>query len=172
MIDMDIMDDQKAIGCAALQDAKSCIIDACVQWARIKGYCESAGLLMGLTVVSREPVSLGKLVEETGYSKSTVSSNMNLLESQKMVKRIVIPGDKRHIYAPIVDPVAVKANMLDSIEKDVQYLLISLRRAERGLQYCEGQGDFLQERIASLRQTYEQGMNMIEFMKKQSLTNR
>jgi len=36
----------------------------------------------------------GQLVEETGYSKSTVSTNMGILERIGLVKRVVIPGDK------------------------------------------------------------------------------
>jgi DNA-binding transcriptional regulator GbsR (MarR family) len=56
------------------------IVNACIQWARIKGYSDSIGFLRGLAVSAKEPVSLDELVQETGYSKSTVSLNMNLLE--------------------------------------------------------------------------------------------
>jgi len=104
------------------------ILNACIQWARIKGYSYSTGFLMGLTVLAKEPASLDELAQKTGYSKSTVSLNMNLLESTGLVKRIVIPGDKRHIYAPITDPKIIRTIMLNAINKEIQLFCRALDR--------------------------------------------
>jgi len=71
--------------------------------------------------------------QETGYSKSTVSANMNLLESLGSIKRIVIPGDKRHLYLPIIDPETIRTNMLDTINKEMQIFSEALARAENDL---------------------------------------
>ncbi|MDM7911848.1 MAG: hypothetical protein QUS09_02005, partial [Methanotrichaceae archaeon] len=57
------------------------MIDACVQAANKKGCCDAVGVLRGTLFLETEPMSMDQLVEETGYGKSTVSSNMNLLES-------------------------------------------------------------------------------------------
>ncbi|MGD0954856.1 MAG: hypothetical protein ABR985_21140 [Methanotrichaceae archaeon] len=63
------------------ESAKRHIIDACVQSAKIKGYNDACGVLRGTLFLSEEPVSLDDLSKTTGYSKSTVCLNMNLLES-------------------------------------------------------------------------------------------
>jgi hypothetical protein len=44
---------------------------------------------------------------------------MNLLEGQRLVRRIVIPGYKRHMYAPIVDPEIIMTNTLEIIGKEI-----------------------------------------------------
>ena len=63
------------------RDIRRHIINACIQWARIKGYSDSAGYLRGLAISAKDPVTLDELVQDTGYSKSTVSLNMNQLEN-------------------------------------------------------------------------------------------
>jgi len=126
------MDSEDEIAGSSNQDVRRHILNACIQWARMKGYSDSTGFLRGLTVLAREPVSLDDLVLQTGYSKSTVSSNMNLLEGQGSVRRIVIPGDKRHIYAPIVDPEIIMTNMLDTIEREILLFCEALDRTEKG----------------------------------------
>jgi DNA-binding transcriptional regulator GbsR (MarR family) len=115
------MDNNSKIRISINQDVRRHVINACIQWARIRGYSDSVGLLRGLSVTARDPVSLDDLVTETGYSKSTVSSNMNLLEDLGLVARVVIPGDKRHIYALIIDPERIMANTLDMIERVLSF---------------------------------------------------
>jgi len=112
------------------QDIRRHVINACIQWARTKGYSDSIGFLRGLTALAKEPVSLDELCQETGYSKSTVSLNMNLLDKQGLVRRIVIPGDKRHIYAPIIDQEIIRTHMLDTINKEIQIFCEALEKTE------------------------------------------
>ena len=55
---------------------------------------------------------MDQLVEETGYSKSTVSSNMSTLERQGLAKRVIIQGDKRYHYIPVTDPDSLKKDLI------------------------------------------------------------
>ena len=151
------------------QDIRRHIVDACIHWARIKGYSDSVGFLRGLTTSAKDPLSLDDLVQETGYSKSTVSSNMNLLENMGWVKRIVIPGDKRHLYAAIIDPEIIRTNMLDAITKEMQLFCEALNRTESEILAGRDEANYLLDRVASLRQSYEMGMKMIDILRKQSL---
>lgn len=150
------------------QDAGRHIVNACIQWARMKGYSDSIGFLRGLAVLSREPVSLDELVLQTGYSKSTVSSNMNLLEDQGLVRRIVIPGDKRHIYAPIVDQKTIMTNMLDTIDREIILFCEALDRTEKELATGSAEVKWLAERVATLRQSYERGKRDIEIIREKT----
>ncbi|GAB6267135.1 MAG: MarR family transcriptional regulator [Methanothrix sp.] len=156
-------------GEASNRDIRRHIINACIQWARIKGYSDSAGYLRGLAISAKDPVSLDELVQDTGYSKSTVSLNMNQLENLGLVKRVVIPGDKRHLYAPITDSETIKTNMLDAITKEVQLFCEALNKTESDILAGRDDAKYLLERIASLRQSYEMGKKAIDFLRKQSL---
>ncbi|MCK9565169.1 MAG: winged helix-turn-helix transcriptional regulator [Methanothrix sp.] len=164
------MDDENARRYASIQDIRRHIVNACIQWARIKGYSDSAGFLMGfLAVLSKEPVSLDELAHETGYSKSTVSSNMNRLEDLGQVKRIVISGDRRHLYAPITDPEIIRTNMLDAINKEIQIFCEALERTKNDLTVGGVEAGYLLERVAALKQSYERGKKTIEILRKQPL---
>jgi DNA-binding transcriptional regulator GbsR (MarR family) len=158
------MDDDK-IRSSLNQDVGRHIVNACIQWARMKGYSDSIGFLRGLVVLAREPLSLDDLVLQTGYSKSTVSSNMNLLEGQGLVRRIVIPGDKRHIYAPIVDPEIIMTNMLDIIDREIFLFCEALDRTEKELAAGSAEVKWLAERVATLKQSYERGKRTVKFLR-------
>jgi len=150
-------------------DIRRHIVNACIKWARMKGYSDSTGLLRGLAVLAKEPVSLDELAEETGYSKSTVSANMNLLESLGLIKRIVMPGDKRHLYLPITDPEIIRTNMLDAINKEMQLFCEALARTENDLKAGGSEVRYLLERVATLKQSYEQGKKTIDILRKKPL---
>jgi DNA-binding transcriptional regulator GbsR (MarR family) len=154
---------------ASNQDVGRHILNACIQWARIKGYSYSTGFLMGLTVLAKEPASLDELAQKTGYSKSTVSLNMNLLESTGLVKRIVIPGDKRHIYAPITDPKIIRTIMLNAINKEIQLFCRALDRTENDLLAGGAEVRYLRERVAKLKHSCEQGKEIIDILREKPL---
>lgn len=151
------------------QDIRRHFANACIQWARIRGYSDSTGLLRGLVTLAKEPMSLDELVQETGYSKSTVSSNMNLLENLGLVKRIVIPGDKRHIYETITNPEIIMANMLDTIEKEIRLFSDALDRTENELVTRGKETGYLSERVAALKHLCEQGKDRINILRKKPL---
>jgi DNA-binding transcriptional regulator GbsR (MarR family) len=162
------MDKENAKGYASNSDIRRHIVNACIQWARIKGYSGSTGFLRGLTFLAKEPVSLDELAGETGYSKSTVSANMNLLESMGLIKRIVIPGDKRHLYVPITDPEIIKTNMLDALDKEIQLFIEALDRTENDILAGGAEARYLLTQVASLRLSYEQGKKTIDFLRKRT----
>ena len=147
------------------QDIRRHFANACIQWARIRGYSDSTGLLRGLVTLAKEPMSLDELVQETGYSKSTVSSNMNLLENLGLVKRIVIPGDKRHIYETITNPEIIMANMLDTIEKEIRLFSDALDRTENELVTSGKETGYLKERVAKLRHLCEMGKKRVDTLR-------
>jgi len=78
--------------------AKRCMIDASIKMANMLGHSDAAGALMGSLFLADGPLSMDELVEMTGYSKSTVSTNMAFLENKELVRRTRKPGDKRNYY--------------------------------------------------------------------------
>ncbi len=140
------------------------IIDACIKAARAKGFSDASGVLRGTLFFALEPMSMDQLVEETGYSKSTVSANMSILENLGMAKRLVIPGDKRYHYLPVTDTDSLRVTMLANIKNEIQLILEALDLTERDLKECEPDVAELRERIVSIRRFYEQTLRLIRLM--------
>lgn len=159
---------EKAEAEVSNQDIRRHIVNACTQWARLRGYSDSTGVLRGLTILTEEPISLDELVSQTGYCKSTVSINMRLLEGLKLVKRIVVPGDKRHLYAPITDLDLIKANVLDAYDKEIQLFCEALDKTESDIKASGAKAGRLLKRIADLRESYEQEKKIFEAYKNES----
>ena len=140
----------------ACESAKRYIIDACVQSAKIKGFSDACGVLRGTLFLSDEPLSLDDLAKTTGYSKSTVCINMNLLENLGIAQRVVVPGDKRSWYVTVSDPNSMKAVLLTNIKKEAQIILNALDQTERDLASCGANTEKVQSKIAAMRHFYKQ----------------
>ena len=110
------------------------IVDACVKAASNKGLSDAVGVLRGTLFLANEPMSMDELVAETGYSKSTVSSNMGLLENLGLARRVVIPGDKRYHYFPVTDPDSLKKAMLINVRNEILLLMAALDRTEKDIE--------------------------------------
>jgi len=132
------------------------IIDACVQFAKSKGYSDACGVLRGTLFLADEPLSLDDLAERTGYSKSTVCLNMNLLENLGIAKRVVAPGDKRSRYVIVTDPNSMKASLLTNIKREVQLLLNALDLTENELKTKGVETEDIQARVVTIKQFYKQ----------------
>lgn len=166
------MDNENASEDSSNQDVRRHIQNSFVQWTRMKGYSDSTGILAGLVFLSNEPLSLDELCQETGYSKSTVSSNMNLLARLGLVKRIVVRGDKRHIYAPITDPLVIRDIILGSINAEIQIFGEALEKTEKEITAGGEELRYILERVAALRNFCEQGRKIIDILGKRPLNTR
>lgn len=142
------------------------IVDACVKGANSRGCCDAMGVLHGTLFLAGEPLSMDQLVEETGYSKSTVSINMSILERQGLAKRVIIPGDKRYHYLPVTDPDSLKKDMIVNIRQDLQRILTALDRTEEDLRACREVPLSLLERIGEIRCFYRQTDRMLDLISK------
>jgi len=151
--------------------AKQHLIDACIEVAKNNGYSDAAGLLRGLLLLTGEPISLDELTAKTGYSKSTVSSNMSFLENQGLARRIVTPGDKRYRYVPVTSPDSLKEALLCNLKKEVQIILKALGEAENSLQDCkEGPHDTgtISKRISAVKAFYENTEELLDILSQYS----
>ncbi len=140
------------------------MIDACVKAASNKGCCDAVGVLRGTLFLETEPMSMDRLVEETGYSKSTVSSNMNLLETLGLARRVVIPGDKRYHYVLVTDPDSLRKAMLVHIKNEIQLILGALDRTEKDLKESGRELEEISKRIESIRHFYRQTERLLNLL--------
>jgi len=117
--------------------AKRCMVDASIQVANMMGYSDAAGALRGSLILADGPLSMDELVEVTGYSKSTVSTNMAQLERMSIVRRVRKPGDKKHYYATITSiDEGTKAHN-ENFRQIMQILLAGVNKALELLEKAE-----------------------------------
>ena len=140
------------------------MIEACVKGANNRGCCDAVGVLQGTLFLTDDPLSMDQLVEETGYSKSTVSTNMGILERMGLVKRVIIPGDKKYHYIPIIDPDLLRRDLIVNIRQNLQDILTALDRTEADLRAGENPAPSVLERIEAIRQFYRQTDRMLELV--------
>ena len=140
------------------------IIEACVKSANNKGYSDAVGVLRGTLFLAEEPMSMDRLVEETGYSKSTVSANMGLLENLGLVRRLVTPGDKRYHYVPVRDPDSLKKAMLSNVRAEIQLIMGALEMTEKELKAGEPSSESIMEKMASIRHFYKQTDKLLDLV--------
>jgi DNA-binding transcriptional regulator GbsR (MarR family) len=138
------------------QILKRYMVDACVKGANSCGCCDAVGVLRGTLFLADEPLSMDQLVEDTGYSKSTVSSNMSTLERLGMAKRVIIQGDKRYHYIPVTDPDSLKKDMIINKREEMQSIMVALDRTEKDLRACENVSPATLERVERVRRFYRQ----------------
>lgn len=143
---------------------KRYIVDACVKVANSSGCCDAVGVLRGTLFLADRPISMDELVEETGYSKSTVSANMSTLERQGLAKRVVIPGDKRYHYIPVTDPDSLKREMIINMRKELQVIIAAMNRTEEDLRAYKHASKAVLERIDQARHFYMQTDRLLDLI--------
>ena len=146
--------------------AKRCMIDASIQMAKMLGHSDAAGALMGSLFLADGPLSMDELVEVTGYSKSTVSTNMTLLENQGIVRRIRKPGDKRNYYVVMqsVDETFKAEN--EKIRQIMQIHISAIVEAEKILEVAEDsdEAERLRRLFSSMREECVKARRLIDLV--------
>lgn len=140
------------------------IVDACVKSAHSKGYGDAVGILRGTLFLADEPMSLDQLVEETGYSKSTVSSNMSLLENLGLARRLIKPGDKRYHYIPVTDHDSLKKAMLTNVRNEIQYIMTALDMTEKDINAEDPDSEAFLKKIENIRRFYKQTDRLLDLV--------
>ncbi len=130
------------------------MVEACVKVANSSGCSDAVGVLRGALILADGPVSMDELVEETGYSKSTVSANMSTLERQGLAKRVIVPGDKRYYYLAVSDPESLKKEMIVNMRQEIQLVIAAINRTEEDLKSSPSPYDNTIERIRQARSCY------------------
>jgi DNA-binding transcriptional regulator GbsR (MarR family) len=148
---------------------KSPIIDACIKSAKKNGWSDAMGILRGTLFLENEPMSLDTLAEKTGYSKTTVRSNMNYLENLGMAVRVVGPVGmrhryKQHRYALETDADAMRPVVLSAAREEIHLVLEALNQIEKNLANDSAEAEKRSAIMAKTRQFYEEMDRVFELM--------
>lgn len=93
-----------------VNEIKKNIYSAFSEIASSIGYSDIHGRIIAALLVFNKKLPLQDLAKETGYSISTISLSLDLLESLGMVKKIKNAGDRK-LY------VELKGNLLEGLKK-------------------------------------------------------
>ncbi len=153
---------------------KKPIIDACIKSAKKNGWSDAMGMLRGILFLENEPLSLDMLAEKTGYSKTTVRSNMNYLENLGMAVRVVgLVGkqhhDKQHRYALETDAEAMKSVFFSAAKEEIHSTLQALNQVERNLEAHSAEAEKMSAIMGKTRQFYEEMDKFMELMSQYTL---
>lgn len=80
--------------------------------AALMGYSEVHGRIIAALSGAGEPMALADLAKETGYSLSSISTSLDLLEVLGMVRKVKLPGDRR-VY------VQLEGDLLEGLKRAV-----------------------------------------------------
>jgi DNA-binding transcriptional regulator GbsR (MarR family) len=150
-------------------ELKKPIIDACIRTSKKNGWSDAMGILRGTLFLESEPMSLDALAEKTGYSKTTVRSNMSYLENLGLARRVVGPVGKQHRYkqhryALETDAEAMRPVVLSAARDELHSILQALNLVEKNLDANWAEAEKICEIIAKTRQFYEEMARIMELM--------
>ncbi len=132
------------------------------------------GILRGTLFLESEPMSLDTLAEKTGYSKTTVRSNMSYLENLGMVRRVVDPVGrprryKQHRYALEKDTEAMRPVVLSAAKVEIHSFLQALNQIEKDLEGHSEEAEEMSAILLKTRQFYEEMDRILRLMDRYTL---
>lgn len=101
-----------------IEDIQNDFIDTSGEMAERYGLTRVGGLLEGLLLLAREPLSLDEMAERLEVSKASVSTNIRLLERWKAVRRVFNRGDRKNYYELRGDLWDIETEIVTTILKD------------------------------------------------------
>ena len=101
-----------------VEDIQNDFIDTIGEASEHYGLTRVAGLLKGLLLFSREPLSLDDMAERLEVSKASVSTNIRLLERWKVVRRVFNRGDRKNYYELRGDLWEIETEIITTLMKE------------------------------------------------------
>jgi DNA-binding transcriptional regulator GbsR (MarR family) len=152
-----------------LLELKKPIIEACIKSARKNGWSDAMGVLWGTLFLESEPLSLDMLADKTGYSKTTVRSNMNYLESFGIARRVVGPlgkqhRNKQHRYELVKDIEALRPAILSNKKEEARLILEALLQIRKSLDGRETKDSQLEASLAKAMAVYEETGRILDLI--------
>jgi len=145
------------------------LVEACIKSAKRNGWGDAMGLIRGILFLESEPMSLDELAEKTGYSKTTLRSNLNSLENFGLVTRVVSPLGKQHRYkqhryALQTDSEAMRLVVQSTAREEIRLILQALNQVEKNLEARGVVAENMGLMMSKTRHFYEEMDRVMELM--------
>lgn len=150
-------------------DLKKPIIEACIKSAQKNGWSDAMGVLWGTLFLESLPLTLDALAEKTGYSKTTVRSNMSHLENQGIARRVVGPlgkqhRSKQHRYELVKDIETLRPAILSNKKEEARWILQALLQAKKRLDERDAKDQELETSLARAMAVYEDAARILDLI--------
>jgi len=152
-----------------VEDIQNDFIDTMGEMSERYGSTRVGGLLEGLLLLSREPLSLDDMAERLEVSKASVSTNIRLLERWKVARRVFNRGDRKNYYEVRGDLWEIETEIVTTIMKEeLDRFADHLARWKRDLAETE-EGDptdktFLTKRLEEIDEFLDAGRHVLRLL--------
>jgi DNA-binding transcriptional regulator GbsR (MarR family) len=153
-------------------EAREEVISAMERTAEIYGLNRSYGRLYGLLFFAEEPVSLDRLVAESGYAKSTVSTATSEMQRLHLIHRRSIPGEgKKAFYEAERDFWTVMQEFLRrEVQREIDTMTRSLETAEAELEAVDSpQAERDLEKVREMKGMYHRSQQVVTLLMSSSI---
>lgn len=99
-------------GGAGLSMGESEVIAIFVQMTQVLGIPRSLGEIYGLLFATPEPLAFQDIADRLRLSKGSVSQGLRFLRTVGAIKPVVVPGDRREFFEPVVELRALVSGFL------------------------------------------------------------
>jgi len=143
-----------------LNEIKRDIYSAFANIASSIGYSEIHGRIIAALLVSNRKLSLKELAKETGYSISTISLSLDLLEFLGMIKKIKKAGDRK-LYIELQGDLleGLKRAFILKVQKNITDSLKSFKDHKKILEKSK---DKNKKKVMNLLNTLEKEIKKLE----------
>lgn len=99
-------------GGTGLSMGESEVIAIFVQMTQVLGIPRSLGEIYGLLFATPEPLAFQDIADRLRLSKGSVSQGLRFLRTVGAIKPVVVPGDRREFFEPVVELRALVSGFL------------------------------------------------------------
>jgi DNA-binding transcriptional regulator GbsR (MarR family) len=155
-----------------IEAAREEVIDAMARSFEVYGAKRSYGRLYGILYFAEEPLSLDRLVAESGYAKSTVSTAMSTLERFHLVQRRSLAGEGKKAYFEAEDDFwyVFQQFLEQQVRREIRIMTRALDAAEMVLEDADDDRTARDlEKIQELQDVYAEGDRLIDVLTSERL---
>ncbi|MDY8108924.1 MarR family transcriptional regulator [Fulvimarina sp. 2208YS6-2-32] len=136
-----------------LPEAHAIFIERMGDHMEMEGMPRIAGRLFGLMLVDQGPISFSELAERLNVSRGSISTNARLLESQGLILRVDVAGERQDFFRLADRPFV---NMLHGITGHMRETMVTLEECcfdgtqSQGMTGIRATYDFFAEAVDNL----------------------
>lgn len=131
---------------------------------------EMSGRIFGTLYVTTETLSLDEVCGRLGASKGNVSIQVRELLTLGMVRKVTIPGSRRHHYEAVTDLWSIATQVIGRrLEREAETLLRDLERIKPQLSADKSASREAKGRLATMHTFMQGSLRMIEGVRRGEL---
>lgn len=150
------------------EKAKNLFTDGIIRIARFWGLPKALGAIYSCLYLSEDPLSFNDISTGTGLTKGSISTNLRTLAHLKLVRKHIIPGERKDYYSADAELWDVVRKLLrQRQEGEFEHAIENVKKSEDLLQSAPArsiEADFSLGRITEIRTFFDQVDSLVAAM--------